>query len=74
MTSLSLHQPLQRMLTGVERSHSLLSVGLCAGAGIHVKRGGITAAEDRGGAEGLGAGGLGRRTLAVVNWRKYSGP
>ena len=74
MTSLSLHQALQRMLTGVERSHSLLSVGLCAGAGIHVKRGGITAAEERGGAEGLGAGGLGRRTLAVVNWRKYSGP
>ena len=74
MTSLSLRQPLQRMLTGVERSHSLLSVGLCVGAGIQVKWVGITAADVCGGAVGLGAGGLGSTTLAVVNWWKYSGP
>lgn len=74
MTSLSLCQPLQRMLTGVERSHSLPNVRLCAGAGIQVKRDGITVAKDSGGAEGLGAGGLGRTALAFVNWQKFSGP
>ena len=62
------------MLTGLERSHSLLGVRLYEGAGIQVKRDGITAAADSGGAEGVGAGGLGRTTLSVVHWWKYSGP